>query len=156
MIVKKGYQRMLILHKLFSFKVSRKDMVNIYILYIRSILEFSCQVWHYSINEEEKQDLERVQKFALRIILNDEYQNYEQALEVLNLDKLSSRRDKLCLSFAKKCLRHDQTKDMFPLNPSNEFNIRNKEKYVVQHAKHSQLLDSSIPQLQKAINNYAK
>ena len=87
MIVKKGYQRMLILHKVFSFKVSRKDMVNIHILYIRSILEFSCQVWHYSINEEEKQDLERVQKVALRIILNDEYQNYEQALEVLNLDK---------------------------------------------------------------------
>ena len=156
MIVKKGYQRMLILQKLFSFKVSMKDMVNIYILYIRSILEFSCQVWHYSINEEEKQDLERVQKVALRIILNDDYQNYEQALEVLNLDKLSSRRDKLCLSFAKKCLRHDQTKDMFPLNPPNEFNIRNKEKYVVQHAKHSSLLDSSIPQLQRALNNDAK
>ena len=48
-------------------------MVKIYILYIRSILEQSCQVWHYSITEEEKSDLERVQKIAYRIILGDSY-----------------------------------------------------------------------------------
>ena len=44
-IVKRGYQRIIILHKLYSFKVHRKDLVNIYILYIRSVLEQSCVVW---------------------------------------------------------------------------------------------------------------
>ena len=42
MIVKKGYQRMLILHKLYAFNVADCDLVNIYNLYIRSILEQNC------------------------------------------------------------------------------------------------------------------
>ena len=37
MIVKKGYQRMLILHKLYSFNIGDDDLVHIYSLYIRSI-----------------------------------------------------------------------------------------------------------------------
>ena len=94
-LVKKGYQRMIILQKLFSFNVSEKDMTLIYIMYIRSILEQSCQVWHFSIKEEEKQDLERVQKVACKIILNKDYTDYEQALAVLKLDKLIDRRQKL-------------------------------------------------------------
>ena len=38
MLVKKGYQRMLILRKLYSFKVEVSDLVEIFVLYIRSIL----------------------------------------------------------------------------------------------------------------------
>ena len=61
-IVKRAYQRMIILHKLYSFNVAVSDLVHIYILYIRSILEHSCQVGHCSVTEEEISDLERVQK----------------------------------------------------------------------------------------------
>ena len=68
---------MIILQKLVSFRVGEADLVNIYILYIRSILEQSCQVWHYTITEEEINDLERVQKVACRIILQNDYQGYE-------------------------------------------------------------------------------
>ena len=64
-------------------------MVNIYVLYIRSILEQSCQVWHHSISEEEISDIERVQKVACKVILQDRYVSYGQALEVLNLDTLT-------------------------------------------------------------------
>ena len=46
MLVKKGYQRMLILNKLYEFNVPDEDMVNIYVLFLRSILEQSCVVWH--------------------------------------------------------------------------------------------------------------
>ena len=53
MIVKKGYQRMLILHKLYAFNIPDDDLVNIYVLYIRSILEQNCQVWHHAITQEE-------------------------------------------------------------------------------------------------------
>ena len=42
MIVKKAYQRMIILHRLYSFNIQDSDMVNIYMVYIRSILEQSC------------------------------------------------------------------------------------------------------------------
>ena len=128
---------------------------NIYVLYIISILEQNCQVWHFAISHEEKSDLERVQKVAVKIILQERYISYEQALKHLNLDYLSVRREKLCLNFAKKCLKHDKTKDMFPLNPSEDHDIRRKEKYHVQFAHTSRLKDSAIPQLQRILNREA-
>ena len=136
------------LHKLYSFNLDDEEMVNIYILYIRCILEQSCQVWHFSITQEEKGDIERVQKVAFRIILNSRYTDYDKALEILNLETLSDRREVLSLKFAKKCLKYDQTREMFPLNTSD----RNRYKYHVQYAKGSRLLFSSIPQLQRALN----
>ena len=153
MIVKKGYQRMLILHKLNSFHVADGDLVQIYKLYIRSLLEQNCQVWHYAITEEEKTDIERVQRVAARIILQDRYVSYEQALKDLNLDTLTARRDKLSLKFAKKCLKHEKTKDIFPLNPdADPHDLRTHQKYKVQFASTSRLLDSAVPQLQRALN----
>ena len=154
-IVKRAYQRMIILHKLYSFNVAISDLVHIYILYIRSILEHSCQVWHYSITEEEISDLERVQKIATIIILKESYVSNAQALAVLNLETLRDRRDRLCLNFAKKCLKHDKTKDMFPLKETNDYDFREKGIFEVQHANTSRLLYSSIPQLQRALNKDA-
>ena len=58
------------------------EMLEIYTLYIRSILESSAVVWHSSITQAEVIQIERVQKVALRIILRDEYENYSQALQL--------------------------------------------------------------------------
>ena len=47
----------------------------------------------------------------------------------------------------------NKTKDMFPLNPSTQQdNLRFPEKYMVQHATTGRLLDSAIPQMQRALN----
>ena len=143
---------MIMLHKLYSFDLVDEDMVTIYILYIRSILEQSCQVWNFSITQEEKSDFERVQKVTCRIILNDRYTDYLAALEQLGLQTLAERRNKLCLNFAKKCLKHKNTKDLFPLNSSESLEVRNREKFQVQHANGSRLFDGSIPQLQRALS----
>ena len=105
---------------------------NIYILYIRSILEQSCVVWHSSLTDENGQSLERVQKAAMKVILGQQYTNYEEALEKLDLQPLSERREELCLKFAKKCLRNNKVKDMFPLSEKpHQMDLQNTEKYVV-------------------------
>ena len=120
------------------------------VLYIRLIMEQSCQVWHHSITEEEISDLERVQKVASIIILKESYVSYKQALAELNLESLSHRRERLCLNFAKKCLKHEKTRDMFPLKKKAEYDFRDKEVFEVQHAT-----QSAIPQLQRALNKEA-
>ena len=45
LITKKANQRMIILIKLFEFKIADNDMLQIYKLFIRSVLETSCVVW---------------------------------------------------------------------------------------------------------------
>ena len=153
MLVKKGYQRMIILHKLYKFNVPDKEMVNIYTLFIRSILEQSCAVWHFDITHDEISDIERVQKVACKVILKGRYSDYTSALELLNLENLRDRREDLCLRFAKKCLKFEKTSGMFPLNTNQtQSNLRNIEKFQVQFASTSRLRDSAIPQMQRALN----
>ena len=79
-----------------------EDLVIICILYIRSLLEQNVAVWNYSITQEECEDIERVQKIAVKIILKDDYSNYEESLTLIRLEKPQVRRRQLCLTIAKK------------------------------------------------------
>ena len=133
------------LRKLYEFILPIDDLVHIY---TRSILEFNCCVWHFSITQEESSDIERVQKTACRIILKDKYLSYDNAMSTLNLQTLSERRLMLCSRFAQNCLKHDKSKNMFPLDVN-----RNRDKFKVNFAKQSRLLYSAIPQMQRLLNN---
>ena len=79
-----------------------EERKEIYILYVRSILEQSCVVWNSSITVENSDDLERVQKAALRIIVGKNYTNYEYALMKADLESLKTGINKLCKTFAEK------------------------------------------------------
>ena len=55
-IVRKAYSRMPLLAKISEFQPKIKDMITIYTAYIRSILEQSCEVWSFSITEEQSNE----------------------------------------------------------------------------------------------------
>ena len=151
-LVKKAYKRMPILHKLFEFDVPRSDLLEIYILYIRSVLENSATVWHSSITQGQEIEIERVQKVALRTILKTEYLDYFSALKMCSLPTLKERRIILCKSFAKKCTMNAKTSDMFPVKENNH-NFRQPEKYIVFPANTSRLAKSAIPYMQRLLNS---
>ena len=136
-----------ILKKLYEFDVPEVDLVQIYTLYVRSILEFNSCVWHFNITQAENNDIERVQKIACKVILKENYTSYRDALGQLGLQTLSARRQTLCQKFANKCLKFNKSKDMFPRDEN-----RNAHKFKVNFARHSRLLDSAIPQMQRLLN----
>ena len=90
-----------------GFTSSVPELKSIYVTFVRSILEQSAVVWHSSLSDENKRDLERVQKSAVRVILGYKYTNYQQGLNILNLETFNKRRTKLCLRFAKECLKNE-------------------------------------------------
>ena len=154
-LVKKANARMRLLHKLIEFGVPKEDLKTIYFLFIRSCLEQSCQVWHSSLTLENLTDLERVQKNALRIILKDQYESYDKALELMELESLYDRREDLCLSFAKKCTKSKnfEIKNMFPINKSHSTaDTRKREKYHVEMAHTGRFKNSAIPYMQRLLN----
>ena len=106
-IVRKGNTRLTIIRTLSKFAIPMKDLVMLYCQFVRSILEFNSNVWFSSITEEEKVDIERVQKNACKLILREQYINYEQALLLLNLENLTERREKIALKFAKKSVKNN-------------------------------------------------
>ena len=90
--------------------------------------------------------------YVYQTFVIERYSDYPSALDALNLDSLATRRQTLSLKFAK----FNQTKDMFSLNNNDAIDVRHTDKFQVQFAKGSRLLDSAIPQLQRALNDDAK
>ena len=152
-IVKKANARMELLRRIAEFNTPVEDLENIYILFIRSILELSATVWHSSLTQENSSDLERVQKSATKIILKQSDLSYKQRLAKLDIETLSSRREYLCLSFAQKCLKNERTKHMFPQNEKkHDMNTRHVEKYQVEYANTERKRNSPIIYMQKLLN----
>ena len=152
-VVQKAYKRMIILHNLFNFNLPIIELINIYILYIRSLVEQSAVVWNSSITLEECLEIERVQKVALRLIMRENYVSYANALCITGLPTLKERRDHLCTKFAENCAKSEKSSHMFPLNSGNIFNTRNHETFFVAPARTKRYANSAIPSMQRGLNS---
>ena len=142
---------MTILRKLYEFSIPMEDLVLIYTMYIRSVLEYNSNVWFSAITNIEREDIERVQKVACKIILKGDYTSYVQALRTLNLMSLSDRRQMLAERFALKCTKSDRFKNLFPKN-HKKMELRSTEQYLIKFCNGSRLQNSSIPVMQKILN----
>ena len=109
-LIKRANSRLLLLRKASEYTNKIEDLKSIYLSHVRSILEQSCVIWHSSLTKENIENLERVQKNAFRIILGNRYNDYEDSLNYLQLDKLSLRREKLSLKFALNGAENSKTK----------------------------------------------
>ena len=74
-VIRRANASIQILRRVASFGASVSDMKEIYILFVRSLLEQSATVWHSSLSHQNVSDLERVQKTALKIISGGRYRN---------------------------------------------------------------------------------
>ena len=152
-LVKKGNARMQLLRKIKSFNAPMEDLKQIYITFIRSCLEQSCTVWNSMISQENSEDLERIQKCALKIIFEDKYLDYQNALNKIDLETLSERRETLCRSFARKGVSNVKIKKHFRINSKkHKMNTRYPEIYEVDFAHTERLKKSPIIYMQNLLN----
>ena len=84
-------------------------------MFIRSKLEHSSVVWHSGITQDERDDLERIQRAAVKVITGNSFEDYDKALRWLNMETLNQRRKDLCLKFAKRCLKNYKVKSFFSI-----------------------------------------
>ena len=94
-----------------------------------SKLEHSSVVWSSGLTQEESDDLERIQKAAIKVMIGRHYEDYEKGLEFPNMKTLVQRRQVLGLKFAKSCLKNEKVKNFFPLNDKQNKNTRNPENF---------------------------
>ena len=129
----------------------------VYTLFVRSLLEYCCVTWHSSLTIAQADDIERVQRTSLKVILGEAYMDYESALDLCGLETLFKRRESRCLTFGLRSIKHPKHKQMFPLNEISETNqLRNKNKFKVNFARTSSYKNSSIPYIQNMLNDYFK
>ena len=134
-ICQKGYKRLWILRRLRGLGASSNEMLDVYFKQVRSVLELAVPVWQPALTIHEVNQIERLQKCALAIILGDQYNNYDQAREQMGIDRLSDRRKNLCENFVKKAAKSEKFQNWFNQTENVETNCsmttrRNKNKTV--------------------------
>ena len=67
------------------------DLLDIYILFVRSVAEYCAVSFHSSLRQQQSDKLERIQKTCLKVIMGDLYDDYQSALELSGLQTLSNK-----------------------------------------------------------------
>ena len=99
-------------------------MIDVYYKQCRSVMEMAVPVWSAGLTKSESNQLERVQKTAMAIILGVHYKSYKSALKILNMKTLEERRTELCLSFAKKSLKNEKFQSWFCESPDSDVQVK--------------------------------
>ena len=102
-IVTKASKRLYALRVLSRGGVPPADLITVYSALIRSILECCCEVWNHVIPYYLSEELEKVQKRAMRIIFPGH--SYDEALQLANCTRLSDRRNKICIKTLQKIVK---------------------------------------------------
>ena len=93
-ITTKASQRLYFIVLLKRAGIDPHHLINIHTSIVRSVLEYACQVWHTSLTKKQTQQIEHIQRRAMRFIFQDK--SYTEAITAANLPTLSDRREKLC------------------------------------------------------------
>jgi hypothetical protein len=100
-IIKKAVKRLYLLKVLKSYNAPMEDLKAFYTGVIRSVLEYRAQIWNGNLTFEQSNDIERLQKRALGIIL-PAGMSYDHALRQSNLKTLKEGRYVMCVDMIKK------------------------------------------------------
>ena len=102
-------------------------MVQLWKVFCRSILEQLCQLWDSGLTQENRNNLERTQKTLKKLILEEDYKNYQNALVISQLETLEKRRKDLTSRFAQRSIADGLLLDLFPVrNKPHRMKIRHK------------------------------
>ena len=143
--------------KLTYVGVSRKDLIDIYKLFVRSRAEYCSVAFHSSLTQEQSRKIENIQKTCLKIILQDEYQDYVSACQYFNISSLLQRREDRSLIFARRCLDNKEMSRFFPQVPILPQQVlRAPDKYVVNFAHGTKYQNSAIVHCQKQLNEFTR
>ena len=118
-ITKRAYKRLWMLNRLKNLGATDGDLTEVYTKQVRPILEYAAPVWHPNLTLTDSDNIERVQKAALKLVLQERYSSYKSALNDIKLESLSSRRERLCTKFVLKAERHKKFTNWFKRSQEN-------------------------------------
>ena len=98
-------------------------MKNFYMAVIRPTLEYGAQVWNGGITKDQSNEIERIQKRALKIIYKED--DYDKCLQTAELVSLKERRDQMCIQLIKSMSNSDHK--LHNVLPKKVHEIRKRE-----------------------------
>ena len=143
-IVKKAGKRMYMLYQLKRAGVNQADLVTIYISVVRPVVEYACPVWHTNLPIYLSDNIEMIQKRAVRAIFPG--MSYVDILNHINLSTLKERRDYLCKKyFINMQARSHKVNCLLPKKRLVDYNLRHGTMYQLTVTRTNRFKNSLIP-----------
>ena len=143
-ILGKVSKRMFIIYQLARIGLPAPEIITVYKSLIRSVLEYSCEVWHSGLTCAQSRDLERVQKRVLQIIYRQ--LSYKDALKLSGLARLSERREEAIRELFKKIRTPGHILyDLLTPKLKSKFNLRSVYEFSLPRAHTARFANSFIP-----------
>ena len=150
---KKGFARMWILRRLENLGASRNELLDTYKHQILSVMEYAAPAWTSGLTKTQSDQIERVQRTAVYIILGDEFTSYKRGLKLLCLDTLQKRRTKLCKKFTIKASNYEKFSLWFVKNDQIDSKTRSRKKpYKVVQTRTTKYKKSPLPYMTDLLN----
>ena len=125
-------------------KAHQNTMKIVFTTIIRPVLEYAVQVWHYNIPNYINDEIESLQKCALRIILPDH--SYAEALNQLDLETLQNHRENLSTKFFQNNLGNAYFQDYLTERNAINYELRNNRHFRDYHCHIERFKNSFFPQ----------
>ena len=139
-IYNSAMSRMWLLRRMKLINLEPQIIFDYYIKEIRSLAEQGVVVWNSGLTNYLSNELEKIQKVAMKIILGDGYTSYEGSCTFFNVAKLSSRRTDLCTNYAVKLFKSKRSIEFF-----TPYSVRGR-------AKHQKLVKENICRTTRGFN----
>ena len=155
-ICKKISSRLYFLRQLKRAKVPSNDLLLFYVTCIHAVTEYACQVFHDSLPQYLFDELEKLQKRAIRIIFPD--MHYKEDLETMNISSLHDRRQSLTDDLFNEIViinSHHERKSLLPPLNGTIMPLRNRRKFQIPIYKTNRFKNSLImSNLFRYLNSY--
>ncbi len=131
-IYKKACNKIFILRKLKCYGFSKSQLTNIYVLHIRSVLEYCSVLWCNALTLYQTKKLVSVEKRALSIITGKyvSNKNYLSTCESINISDLNERWSQLLCNFGLQTMKNDKFKQWL-----DSYKIKRKQSHSSRHNK---------------------
>ena len=150
-ICERARLKLWILRTMVSLDLGHDYLYDVFCKEVRSILEFGVPVWHPGLTQNDSISIERIQKVAFRMILQESFTDYASACIYFNTTTLKERREKLCLNFATKNLKSENS---FFDQVQKKVNTRSANNRVKNFkCRTNRYEKSSLPYMAKLLNS---
>ena len=153
-IVERAFKRIWMIRRLKNLGASESQLLDVYIKQVRSVLELAVPAWHSSLTIWDKLKIERVQKSALHVIFDSEYESYTSSCDDANLLTLEERRLRLCLKFTVKSVKHPKHSKWFKVNTKISRTRQKQPKFCPVIARTTRFDKSPISFMTKLLNQH--
>ena len=115
-------------------------------------LEYGCPVWHSGLTVSQSHSLDRAQRVAMAAITGRWEQSHTRQLDELGLERLSTRRVRLCERFARRTATSSRHMDLFTPVNSLQRRAKHAKKYREISTRTQAYFNSALPYLTRLLN----